>query len=108
MIKYLIFQSRGLPGLLLTPMELFCSDWSLMVLQRRQDHTVLLKSSPSRRLSFISVYSLHLYISRTFIFSLHVEKDELLGTLEFDDAEAAFIHLSFMCDLKYPKVILFL
>lgn len=41
--------------------------------------------------------------NKTFIFSLHVEKDELLGTLEFDDAVAAFIHISFVCDLKYPK-----
>lgn len=41
---------------------------------------------------------------RTFIFSLHVEKDELLGTMEIEEAVAAFIHLAFVCDLKYPKV----
>ena len=41
---------------------------------------------------------------RTFIFSLHVEKDELLDTLEFAEAVTAFLHLCFVCDLKYPKV----
>lgn len=35
-----------------------------------------------------------------------MEKDELLGTLEFEEAIAAFIHICFVCDIKYPKVVL--
>ena len=39
-----------------------------------------------------------------FIFELWAEKVKLLGNLDFTTAIAAFFHLCFVFDLKYPKV----
>ena len=41
---------------------------------------------------------------RTFVFEVHVEKRRLLGNMDLPSAIAAFLHLAFVCDLKYPKV----
>ena len=39
-----------------------------------------------------------------FIFELWCEKRKLIGELDLAEAIAAFIHLAFVFDLKYPKV----
>ena len=41
---------------------------------------------------------------RAFIFELWVEHSRLLGNLDIVTAIAAFMHLCFVFDIKYPKV----
>ena len=43
-------------------------------------------------------------ILRTFIFELYLENTKLLGNMDMVTAIAAFFHLCFVFDLKYPKV----
>ena len=38
------------------------------------------------------------------MFELWVECDKLIGNLSLSSSIAAFLHLSFVFDLKYPKV----
>ena len=45
------------------------------------------------------------FFVRTFVFELWCERKKLLGDLDMAEAVAAFIHLAFVFDLKYPKVI---
>ena len=64
----------------------------------------LLQSTTQLQLWFIlSLF----YFPRMFIFELWCEKRKLLGELDLAEAIAAFIHLAFVFDLKYPKVSLF-
>ena len=41
---------------------------------------------------------------RNWVFELWVEEKKLLGNLGLSGAIAAFLHLAFVFDLKYPKV----
>ena len=42
---------------------------------------------------------------RLFVFEVHVEKERLMDSLELPEAIAGVLHLAFVFDLKYPKVI---
>ena len=39
-----------------------------------------------------------------FVFDVWCERKKLLGDLDMAEAIASFLHLSFVCNLKYPKV----
>ena len=43
-------------------------------------------------------------ICRNFVFEVHGEKEKLLGNLDLGAAVAAFLHVCFVLNLKYPKV----
>ena len=43
---------------------------------------------------------------RKFHFELHVEKEPLLVNLDLPEAIAGYLHLAFVFNLKYPKVLL--
>jgi len=68
-----------------------------------KDGAVLLRLDSDGPATITGPYISAKEINKTFIFSLHVEQDELLGALELAEAVAAFLHLCFVCDLKYPK-----
>ena len=40
------------------------------------------------------------------MFELYVEKVKLMGNLSITESIAAFLHLAFIVDLQYPKVVL--
>ena len=42
---------------------------------------------------------------RKFHFELHVEKEPLLVNLDLPEAVAGYLHLAFVFNLKYPKVL---
>ena len=42
------------------------------------------------------------------MFEVHAEKEKIIGNLDFPTAIAAFLHLCFVVNLKYPKVSIFI
>ena len=45
--------------------------------------------------------------SRSFVFEVWVEQVKLLGNLSISESIAAYLHLVFIFDLEYPKVIIY-
>ena len=72
-----------------------------------------MKSSPhlfaimvDRSLAFsLSINNLYYeFLIRGFVFELWVEGTKLMGNMDMATAWAAFFHLCFCFDIKYPKV----
>jgi len=42
-------------------------------------------------------------VNTSFVFEVHAEKEKIIGNLDFPTAIAAFLHLCFVVNLKYPK-----